>query len=218
MPPQALMMDFPARIKHLPQWAGRPVPWFVAWIDGVPDFRIVDTNKLGPAIQENRCWVCGDKMGHYKSFVVGPMCALTRVVSEPPSHLACARFSAIVCPFMNTPARTRRDTALPEIRQEPGGYHIERNPGAVAVWTTKTYTPFRAQAGHPGLLFEMGDPESIDWFAEGRAATRAEVLRAIDSGLPELHPTLSEGCNPDEELAKMIRDIEPYFPKEDGPR
>jgi hypothetical protein len=35
-------------------------------------------------------------------------------------------------------------------------------------------------------LFRLGAPSRIDWWAEGRTATRAEVATAIDSGYPIL--------------------------------
>lgn len=37
-----------------------------------------------------------------------------------------------------------------------------------------------------GILFTVGDPVETLWFAEGRPATRDEVLASIDSGLPIL--------------------------------
>jgi hypothetical protein len=35
-------------------------------------------------------------------------------------------------------------------------------------------------------LFRIGEPTSVAWYAEGRPATRKEVLVSIDSGLPLL--------------------------------
>ena len=58
----------PARIARLPVHKGYPVPWFVAWIDGVPDFRVADGRKLWEAVRHSRCWVCGDKLGSKLAF------------------------------------------------------------------------------------------------------------------------------------------------------
>lgn len=33
---------------------------------------------------------------------------------------------------------------------------------------------------------ELGEPERIEWYCEGRAATRAEIQHSIDTGLPLL--------------------------------
>lgn len=75
-----LIHDIPARIQNLPVDPVRkfPVPWFVAWVDGKPEFRAADQRKLVIAIQEKRCWVCGEPLGRFMTFVVGPMCGLNR--------------------------------------------------------------------------------------------------------------------------------------------
>jgi len=56
---------------------------------GKPDFRTMDARKLGPAIRYHKCWMCGETMGKYMTSVIGPMCMISRTISEPPSHLEC---------------------------------------------------------------------------------------------------------------------------------
>lgn len=177
-------VPMPERIRALPVSArGYPVPWFVALIDGVPDFRVVAPGRLTQAVKGRRCWVCGQPLGRYMAMTLGPMCAINRTVSEPPSHRDCAVFSARACPFLANPRMRRNEVALPEERTEAPGVHLRRNPGAVAVWITEGYTPFRAG---DGVLFTFDDPVEITWFAEGRPATRAEVQASIDGGMPAL--------------------------------
>ena len=161
----------------------RPVPWFVAWIDGKPDHRIVDPHKLPLARKSNLCWLCGRSLHRFKSFVVGPMCGVNRVSSEPPSHLACAVYAAQVCPFMTTPGRERRTTNLPEERDAPAGIGLARNPGVTLIWTTRKYLTFLAPNG---ILFDMGEPAAVQWWAEGRYATRQEIIASVETGLPAL--------------------------------
>jgi hypothetical protein len=177
----------PARMKKLPlDHRGFPVPWFVAFIEGKPDFRVIDTPKIGIAIKQRRCWVCGEPLGVHMAFVIGPMCAVNRVISEPPSHRDCAIFSATACPFLMQPRMRRNEKDLPQDHKEAAGFGLKRNPGAACVWITRSYRPFRPHAGAPGLLFGIGEPEEVLWFAEGRKATRAEVMASIESGLPLL--------------------------------
>ncbi len=77
-------LEVPPRIAKLPKdQRGYHVPWFVAWIDGVADFRVTDNAKLVRAVNERRCWVCGEKMGRHLAFLIGPMCAVNRVSAEP---------------------------------------------------------------------------------------------------------------------------------------
>jgi len=174
----------PARIAALPRdGKGRPVPWFVAVIDGQPDFRIIGAGKLKQALESGRCWVCGGTLGQFKAFVIGPMCAINRVSAEPPSHRDCAIYSARACPFLTTPQMRRREGNKPETI-EPAGVMIRRNPGVVLVWITRTYRIIFDPQG--GTLLRIGDPTETLWFAHGRPATRAEVTASIDSGLPIL--------------------------------
>lgn len=187
----------PQRMKNLPvDHRGFPVPHFVAWVDGVPDHRIVDAAKLPIAIKRNLCWMCGQPLGVYKTFCIGPMCAITRTISEPPSHLACVRFAAQACPFLTRPHAKRREAGLPDEVCDPAGLGLKRNPGAVCLWTTKSFRPYRhrgaVNGGNDGILFELGDPEATEWYVEGRPATREEIEGSIVSGLPALEQLASQ--------------------------
>lgn len=180
----ARFADMPARIKALPvDHRGFPVPWFVAWIDGKPDHRVIDSAKLSPAIRQRRCWICGQPLGAYLTFPIGPMCAITRTTSEPPSHRDCAEFSARACPFLSIPAKARREKHMPADGKPPPGEFLKRNPGAIALWICKDFEPFKVDSG---LLFAVGHPSEVLWYCEGRRATREEVEHSIETGLPSL--------------------------------
>jgi hypothetical protein len=191
-------IEMPARIKKLPiSSRGFPVPWFVAWMkdgqecapgDGEPDFRVIGGGKIVDAVKHHRCWVCGEMVGIYKAFLIGPMCAINKIISEPCQHRDCSIFSAMACPFLNQPRAKRNEKGLPgdDIANGPAGFGIKRNPGAVCVWITKSFRVFQPRMGNPGVLFSLGHPVEVKWFANGRAATRAEVMASIDSGYPLL--------------------------------
>jgi hypothetical protein len=185
---------------------GYPVPWFVEWIDGKPDHRIMDRDKLRRAVRLGLCWVCGTPLGAYKAFLVGPMCAINRVNSEPPMHRECALYSVKACPFLSRPHMHRREAGIPDDIKPAHGVMVMRNPGAICLWTTKTFKPFNAIAGQPGILFDLGEPDSTEWFAEGRAATRAEVDASINSGLPILlKPAIEDGPEAVTQLEELVR-------------
>jgi hypothetical protein len=178
-------VPMPDRISALPvSEAGFPVPWFVHWADGVPDFRVVGAGKLVEANNKRKCWVCGQPLGKFMATILGPMCVVNRTISEPPSHRECAIFSALACPFLSNPRMRRREAGLPDEIVPAAGNGIKRNPGACAVWVTREFGPFKVPGG--GVLFRVGDPHSVVWYAEGRAATREEVEASIASGLPIL--------------------------------
>jgi hypothetical protein len=187
--------DLPARMRKLPVDArGYPVPYFVAWFDasggatrrgeGSPDFRLVHPRTIATCHTDRLCWVCGETLGSYKSFVIGTMNALGRTCSEPPSHTDCADFSARACPFLIHPKEKRREHRIPGSWHKPEGETIACHPRMALVWTVKRYGVLRV---NDAILFDIGTPEQVRWYTEGRLATRAEVIASIESGLPRLY-------------------------------
>lgn len=178
--------NLPPRIAKLPvNETGFPIPWFAATVDGKRDFRVVDSLQMREAVRFKKCWVCGEKLGVHMAFVIGPMCGLNRTISDPPSHKECAEFSALNCPFLSRPLAKRNTEGLDGM-QQAAGFGLRRNPGAVGVWVTKSYEVFRPHAGNPGILFEIGDPVSVDWYSSGRRATEDEIHTSVATGLPHL--------------------------------
>lgn len=190
---------------------GFPVPWFVKWIGGKPVFPAMDRDKMRRAWDYGVCWVCGSPLGRFKTFVIGPMCCINRVSAEPPSHLECARFAARNCPFLANP-RMRRvpvDKWPSVTKQNPAGIMLDRNPGVTLLWTSKNPSRFvadRIAGAGKGWLFEIGDPVALEWFAEGRPATRAEVVASIESGVPALEATIAQELPAERPAAKAELD------------
>jgi hypothetical protein len=187
----------PVQLSRLPVRRGYPVPWFVAWLDedgkplprgqGTPDFRVLAPLAREQAIEESLCWICGERMSPRVAyaFVAGPMCAVNRTSAEPPSHIVCADWSARACPFLARPHMIRREAGKPEDAIPAPGTMLMRNPGVALVWITKTAFAFRIP-GTDDILLNMGEPLKTRWYAEGREATRAEIVASIDSGRPLL--------------------------------
>jgi len=204
----------PERIKRLPvdPDRGYPVPWFVEWVDGKPDFRIMSHEKLLLIVGgEKRCWVCGQKLGVHLAFVIGPMCAVNRISAEPPSHFECAVFSAKACPFLTRPRMHRREAGKPEGLMDAAGTMIPRNPGVALVWVSKKYRVIDTkQQNTSRYLFEVGEPRHVFAFTQGRQATKEEIAASIDSGLPlleqacELEHTPEERMGARKDLARQV--------------
>jgi hypothetical protein len=212
----------PDHMKRLPvDDRGYVCPWFITWLDRdgeptridservTPEFRIMDEQRLVEAVKYNLCWVCGQKLGAYKAFTIGPMCMVNRINAEPPSHLDCAIFSATGCPFLTKPHARRRDNKLPE-EVETTGAMLRRQPGVACVWVCKDFGITRAprfdkdnELAGVGVLFQLGDPISLHWYREGREATRQEILDSIESGRPALEG-LAEGPMAEKALEKQI--------------
>lgn len=181
----------PPRIARLERdERGYPIPWF-AYRDpetDKPDFRILQPGKLGHAHNKGLCMVCGQPRGRMMAFPLGPMCVISGTNSEPPSHRDCVEYAMRVCPFLARPNMRRQTVGLPEDHWTPG-MAIARNPGAVAVWITRSYGVFRSSStvpGTEGVLFQVGPPEEVLWYCQGRPATGDEVWASVRSGLPAL--------------------------------
>lgn len=179
------LSELPERMKTLKVDArGYPVPWFVVWHDGEPEFRAMDLAKWRRAVVHKLCWVCGEKLGSYLAFVIGPMCGVSRTTSEPPCHGLCATWSARNCPFLSRPHMVRREDTTGVLQPNDAGIAIARNPGVTLVWTTRGYEVF--DDGKGGKLIHMGEPLAVEFFSEGRTATRAEIEYSVGTGLPYL--------------------------------
>jgi hypothetical protein len=175
----------PREMQHLPiDERGYPVPWFVHWPKGgKPEFRIIGPGKVEYALRGELCWVCGGRFTNRRRFfVVGPMCCVNRISGEPPCHEACAVYAARGCPFLSRPHMVRRENDLPPERVEQPA-HVDHNPGLAAVWKTRSFEVLQLD---DGVLFRMGEPESVGWYCEGREATRTEVYAALSKGIPKL--------------------------------
>lgn len=203
---QRLLDEMPERFRKLPiSDNGFPIPKFVACPSGKPDFRVIAPGWPQRCITRKLCWLCGELLGRHMAFVIGPMCAVNRVSSEPPSHLGCARFAVKACPFMANPNRGRDESNLPEAGFIPG-HHLARNPGVSLIWVTKSYKLFNVPTNMgSGKLIEIGSPELTEWWARGRPATREEILASIDSGLPALRAmAVKEGNGAEAALDKQV--------------
>lgn len=194
------LLPLPGRIARLPvSDKGYPVPWFAAWLtpdgkaaprksaDAKPDLRVVLPGMTVLAHNKRLCWVCGEPMGLYKAFTIGPMCAVNRISAEPPSHRECAIFSARACPFLTQPKMKRNEADLPDGVVPDGsnapGVMLRRNPGVTLVWVTRSY---QVQRERNGPLFRIGPWTEVMWFARGERATRQQVMESINTGLPSL--------------------------------
>jgi hypothetical protein len=177
-------IEIPDRLRGFPlSREGYPIPWFVPFVDGQPEFRAMDGEKFRSAIKNRRCWLCGGALGKFLTFPIGPMCVITRTTAEPPSHLGCAEYAVRVCPFLTQPRMRRNEQDMPEGSEMPG-IGIRRNPGVTVLWTCLDYRLFNDGRGN--ILFKVGEPKHVERWAEGRAASSEELLASLDSGYPLL--------------------------------
>lgn len=205
----------PARMARRPiSDKGFPVPYFVTVKNeqGEWDFRAVTAEPIMACVKRRLCWLCGEPLGQYLCFVIGPMCSINRVSSEPPSHRDCAEYAVQACPFLSRPNMRRNEEGLGPIENSStAGIPIAHNPGVSLLWITKSYRPISDHKG--GVLFEIGPPLEVYWYKERRKATRREIDDAINKGLPYLRKTAAaENALPD--LEAQIKRALPLLPAE----
>lgn len=157
---------------------GFPVPWFARWENGVPDFVNIHPSRTREAIERECCWLCGERLGTYKAFTIGPMCCVNRISAEPPEHFDCALYAVKACPFLKNPNAKRNTAAAIGTAEHTPGIMIQDNPGVIAIWITTNY---KVMIVENGFLFRLGAPTEVHFFKEGRKATRAEVLDCMNS-------------------------------------
>lgn len=210
-------VTIPPRMARLPiDERGYLVPKFVQSVNGKPDFRAFRPEHWGRCVRLRMCWLCGEKLGRNLAFVIGPMCSVNRITSEPPSHLECARFATQVCPFMVYPNRTRNEIDLPGQIVAPAGIHVDRNPGVMCIWVTDDYRVFNIklhERGNPGKLIHIGEPHGTEWWTQGRIATRNEAADAVQRGSMVLYAEAQkEGADAILELNKAMRKAPIWLP------
>jgi hypothetical protein len=203
----------PTRIADLPtDPRGYPVPWFVSWREGTPNFPVIDAHKLGVAWNNELCWVCGGKLGAHRGWVVGPMSVIEGATPEPPSHYDCALFSVTSCPHLTTPAARYRQSDESAPDYAPQANISKSRSAATAIWLTKGRgaTPFKAGRG---TLFGLGEPTRLEWYVAGRRATPEEVGAAIAVALPTLKAAAdAEGRTA--EFERRLSWVERWMPAE----
>lgn len=199
--------EVPPYMQDLPiDPRGYPVPWFTPKINGEWDFQVTDRRKVTEAMQKHTCWICGKKLFRNLAYVIGPMCSITRVSSEPASHVECAEFAAKACPFLSRPKMPRPTLHNPAYKHEDGymgnvpGVGILRNPGVCLVWVTRKYKPFQTEGG---MLIEIGDPIRFSAWRESREATHEEIIESMRTGMP----SLTKLCKTREDVADLIEHI-----------
>jgi hypothetical protein len=94
-------VNTPARIQALEKDVrGYPIPHGVTWVDGVPDFRVIDDKKWMEAVQNRLCGLCGCALDKNVAFVGGKMSMKNRMFTDAPMHVDCAIYALQVCPFL----------------------------------------------------------------------------------------------------------------------
>lgn len=94
-------MSIPDFLSHLKVYGGYPVPFVQKWIDGKPDFRVIDPDRSDECVKDKLCAICGRRLGEYCYFIGGEQCKQNHLFADAPMHEQCAEFAAETCPFVS---------------------------------------------------------------------------------------------------------------------
>lgn len=184
----AAPLDIPARMRFLARdEIGRPIPYLATLVNGASS-SIESNTRLAACHAQQRCWICGDKLGRYTAFMTEPIAAITRISRTPPAHAECAKYSA------------------------QSGLMQPQDLGVALVWVSRGYSVHLARGAE---LFAIGDAEQAFWYRSGRLASRDEVTEAIQGRLPQLYAVAHEGgpdavCGLDQQVARATRQFPPH--------
>lgn len=104
-------LEIPKELSHLKiDSRGYPIPYFVTWINGKPEFRFLDHHRLEMIIDRKVCHICGKKLpDNLFYFIAGPLGLKNRISTDAGMHLVCAEFSLRACPHLFLQKAERRD-------------------------------------------------------------------------------------------------------------
>jgi hypothetical protein len=94
-------IEIPKFLSHLETYGGYPVPFVAKWIDGKPDFRVVDPEKIERCVNEKLCAICGVRLGEFCWFIGGELCKANGLFVDPAMHEHCTEFSTRACAFLS---------------------------------------------------------------------------------------------------------------------
>lgn len=95
-------------ISRLKTFAGMPVPAFIKWVDGKPNFRQIDEQQYMRHYQYRLCAICGTKLGLSCYWLGGEACMASHEFINGAMHRECAELSIRWCPFLNKTKPTYR--------------------------------------------------------------------------------------------------------------
>ncbi len=99
---------------------------------------------------------------------------------------------------------------MPDDAVSGAGIMIPRNPGVTCLWNCRGY---ELVPDNGSYLFRIANPAKVEWWTQGRRATKAEVVESINTGLPTLlEMARSEGVKAVDELNHAMQAALRYLP------
>lgn len=167
-------MEEPERVARLPHYKGLPVTYTTLVVDGVPNFRAIDSDKVWEVKDKKKCSICGEPLDYWIAFMVSEKEAESRYVFDNPNHEDCLRYAFNVCPFLYYSKATYSDVKKVQDKMEDAGIkfvsaHPDRDvsldrPPKLGIYITRDYKNV-INKGY--RVCKVGKAQKIEWI-EGR--------------------------------------------------
>jgi hypothetical protein len=160
----------PERIARLPHYKGLPVS-AITMIDdnGIPNFRMVDSEKTWELKRTNCCSICGEPLDYWIAFMVSEGEAQSRLVYESPNHEECLRHAFAICPWLFYSKHKYSEPSKMDINMEgvkvvashPDRKVTNHRPENLGIYICRNYT----NVVEKGMrVCKVGKPVRIEWF------------------------------------------------------
>lgn len=163
-------VETPAGIQAMPKDArGYPVPHTVKWINGEPDFRVIDIDKWRHAVVHRECGVCGQQLGEQIAFVGGPLSMRNRLFTDLPMHQACAEYALKVCPFIAMPTFgfLKEHAGVKQGELQVISAASSERPTQFGLGLTDGYQVARVQGMEDDIFVYANEFSSVQWWRHG---------------------------------------------------
>jgi hypothetical protein len=157
-------LEIPQQLSHLKiDSRGYPIPFFVTWIDGKPEFRFLDHKRQEMIIEKKLYHICGKKLNDdYNYFISGPIGFHNRISSDAAMHRVCAEFSLRACPhlYLQKADRRENDELAKEIIAKADDVLIKEKPQILILARASKFKPVK----HNGNTYIRYTPVSFETF------------------------------------------------------
>lgn len=146
-------IQIPEKMKSLPisKKYGVSIPYFVPIIDGEPNFRLADQEKLQNCFDHLLCGCCGKRLEKRRYFFVGgPFTLRNEVSTDAPMHYLCAAYAVQVCPHIFY-YKAERKIGVPAFERDI----ITDKPPRLYIMES-SYLQYRVSQGHKLFYFRVG--------------------------------------------------------------
>lgn len=162
-------MVAPPRVAKLPLFKGIYVPYTTMVIDGVPNFKAVDDEKVTEVKFEHKCSICGEPLDYWIAFMVTEEDAESRHVFDNPNHEECLRYAFNVCPFLYYSKASYSD--INKLNSNPNDpfVYVEnkmemdslQRPPKLGIYITNNYKNVIYKRKF--RVCKVGNPKRIEW-------------------------------------------------------